>query len=75
MLDFNSKHTCANVPTNDAVVFIGPSQNVVLTDPNRIQIESLQAFFEEDRYVPASFAREACALPQSPRRADASAGF
>lgn len=75
VLDFNSKHTCANVPANDAVVFIGSSQNVVLTDPNRIQIESLQAFFEEDLYVPASFAREACALPQSPRRADASAGF
>ncbi|MFI8373471.1 hypothetical protein ACIGCH_05155 [Pseudomonas helleri] len=65
VLDFNSKHSCANVPGNAAVIFIGPSQNVVLTDNHRVDVDSVQAFFEEDLQVPAFFARVECALSQN----------
>jgi hypothetical protein len=66
ILDFNNRHLCANIPSADAVVFIGSSQNVVLIDPHPVSIDSVQAFFEQDLTIPPAFERQACALPSAP---------
>lgn len=65
ILDFNNRHLCANIPSADAVVFIGSSQNVVLIDPHPVSIDSVQAFFEQDLSIPPAFERQACALPSA----------
>lgn len=43
-LDFNSRHSCTNIPNNVSVVFVGPDQSKVLVDINNVQTEDMESF-------------------------------
>ncbi len=47
VLDFNARHTCANVDPRAAVVFIGPEQSKVLVDASRSSPPNLEHFISQ----------------------------
>jgi hypothetical protein len=48
LLDFNSKHLCANIAENANVVFVGSDHSKVLVDLNIVQTNDIKAFIEGD---------------------------
>lgn len=46
ILDFNSRHSCTNIPQGVSVVFIGSNQSKVLVDTANIQTENIESFVD-----------------------------
>lgn len=64
ILDFNTKHTCKNLPGSAAVIFMGDEQAKVLVDETIFLESSLQNFLtpadEDDIVIPPNFPQVAC---------------
>lgn len=63
-LDFNSRHSCANVPADRAVIYLGSNQTRVLVDTATAQTDDMESFIDARRSqrieIPTRFAILPC---------------
>jgi len=59
-LDFNNKHTCSNLEQGTSVVYLGNSQNIVLADENKVNINGMKDFFNGHVNIPYKFEKTHC---------------